>query len=444
MAAPPPPPGSGRRFLRGPPDDPDDRSVEYADWDDHPAPRPPEPDTGLHRNVWVASVTSFLTDVSSEMLQNVLPLFLANVLGVRTWAVGVVEGLAESTASLLKLWSGWLSDRLGARKWLAVSGYGISASSKPFYLVAASWPVVAAIRWADRVGKGVRTAPRDALLADSVNRSRRGLAFGIHRASDTAGAVVGIAASLAIVHAAQGGALLLEHGTFHHLVLWSLLPAFLAVLTLAMGAKDVPVKGGERRGPKVTLRGMSRSFRGFVLASAIFQIGNSSDAFLILRAQERGLGVLGLLWMLLLFNVVYTAVSAPAGSLADRVPRKWVVLGAWCVYALVYLGFALARTTTHVVVLFAVYGVYMGAVAGASKALVADLVEPERRGTAYGTYHAVIGLMSLPASLLAGLLWQGFAGWAGLGPAAPFAFGAAAAGVASLVLLATVPSRGSA
>jgi MFS family permease len=405
------------------------------------SPRGEPPPGHLHRNVWVASVTSFLTDVSSEMLQNVLPLFLANVLGVRTWAVGVVEGLAESTASILKLWSGWLSDRLRARKWLAVSGYGISASSKPFYLLAASWPVVAAIRWADRVGKGVRTAPRDALLADSVHASRRGLAFGIHRASDTVGAVVGLAATLAIVHATQGGALRLEHGTFHRLVLWSLLPAFLAVAMLAVGARDVPVAGGAARGPRFTLRGMSPGFRAFVIASTVFQIGNSSDAFLILRAQERGLGVMGLMWMLLLFNVVYAAVSVPAGTLADRVPRKWVVLGAWCVYAMVYLGFALAHTTTQVVLLFAVYGVYMGAVAGASKALVADLVEPERRGIAYGTYHAVIGITTLPASLLAGLLWQGFAGWSGLGPAAPFAFGAAAAAVAALVLVATVPGR---
>jgi len=406
-----------------------------------PSPQGEPPKERLHRNVWVASVTSFLTDVSSEMLQNVLPLFLANVLGVRTWAVGVVEGLAESTASVLKLWSGWLSDRLRARKWLAVGGYGISAASKPFYLLAASWPVVAAIRWADRVGKGVRTAPRDALLADSVHPSRRGLAFGVHRASDTAGAVVGLAATLAIVHATQGGALRLEHGTFHRLVLWSLLPAFLAVAMLAVGARDVPVAGGAERGPRLTFRGMNRGFRAFVIASAVFEIGNSSDAFLILRAQERGLGVMGLMWMLLLFNVVYAAVSVPAGSLADRVPRKWVVFGAWGVYALVYLGFALARTTSHVVFLFAVYGLYMGAVAGASKALVADLVEPERRGIAYGTYHAVIGIMTLPASLLAGLLWQGFAGWSGLGAAAPFAFGAGAAAVAALLLVATVPSR---
>lgn len=393
----------------------------------------------LHRNVWIASVTSFLTDVSSEMLQNVLPLFLANVLGVRIWTVGMVEGLAESTGSILKLYSGWLSDRLRARKWLAVGGYGISASAKPFYLLAASWPVVAAIRWADRVGKGVRTAPRDALLADSVASSRRGLAFGIHRAADTAGAVVGLLVTLAIVRATQGEVHLLEGATFHRLVWWSMVPAFLAVLILAVGAKDVPVAGDGARGPRLQFRTLGRGFGTFVAASAVFQLGNSSDAFLILRAQERGLGVMNLLWMMVAFNVVYTLVSAPAGSLADRIPRKWVILMGWCVYAAVYLGFAMAQTGTHVVILFTVYGVYQGMVAGASNALVADLVSPELRGTAFGTYHAVIGLMSLPASLIAGLLWQGFGSWSGFGASAPFWFGAALSGVAALMLLTMVP-----
>jgi len=394
----------------------------------------------LPRNVWVASATSFLTDVSSEMLQNVLPLFLANVLGVRTWAVGVVEGTAETTASVLKLWSGWLSDRLRARKWLAVGGYGISALAKPFYLLAASWPAVAAIRWADRVGKGVRGAPRDALLADSVPAARRGWAFGVHRAADTAGAVVGLLVTLWVVRASQGGSLTLEAGTFRRLVLWSLLPAFLAVVLLAAGARDV-APSATKALPKISFRALGPRFGLFLVAAAVFQLGNSSDAFLILRAQERGLGVLGVLWMLLAFNVVYTAVAAPAGSLADRVPRKWVLLAGWCVYAAVYLGFALAQTSTQVVALFAVYGVYQGMVAGAAKALVADLVAPELRATAFGTHEAVIGLLSLPASLLAGLLWQGFGPWSGFGPEAPFAFGATLAGVAALILAVAVPAR---
>ncbi len=402
-------------------------------------------DRRLHKNVWVASGTSFLTDVSSEMLLNVLPLFLANVLGVRVWAVGVVEGLADTTASVLKLYSGWLSDRLGARKWLAVSGYGISALAKPFYYVAASWGAVAGIRWADRVGKGVRTAPRDALLADSTAPSQRGLAFGLHRAADTGGAVVGLAVTLWVVARVQGDGALLQEATFRTLVLWSLVPAFLGVLLLALGARDVGTARDQApTRPRIRLRGLSRGFGAFVGCSVLFELGNSADAFLVLRAQERGLSVLGILWLLLGFNVVYTLVATPAGSLSDRIARKRVVAAAWLLYALVYLGFAVADTVTHVVVLYLVYGCYQGLVAGAAKALVADLVPDDLRGTAYGSYAAAIGVVSLPASLLAGVLWEGLFAWEGFGPAAPFAFGAGTAALAAVLLLATVPDPRSA
>ena len=417
----------------------------------------PSPKPRLHRNVWAASGTSFLTDVSSEMLLNVLPLFLANVLGVRVWAVGLVEGLADATASILKLYSGWLSDRLGTRKWPAVAGYAISAVSKPFYLLASTWGAVAAIRWGDRVGKGVRTAPRDALLADSTPPQRRGLAFGLHRAADTAGAVIGIAVSIWVVQRVQGGGALLEAETFRSLVLWSIVPAVLGVAVLVAGARDVGVgrrggrrNGGESRGsadskragtgrPRLGLRGLGRGFAAFVVCSVIFEFGNSADAFLVLRAQERGLSVAGILWLLLAFNVVYTLVSTPAGSLADRVPRKRVVAAAWGLYALVYLGFAMAESVTHVTVLYLLYGCYHGLAAGAAKALVADLVPATRRGTAYGGYAAAIGLATLPASVLAGVLWEGLFAWEGFGPAAPFVFGAAMAVVAAVLLLVMVP-----
>ena len=421
----------------------------------------------LHRNVWATSGTSFFTDISSEMLLNVLPLFLSNVLGVRVWAVGVVEGFAEATSSILKLYSGWLSDRLGTRKWPAVAGYAISALSKPFYYVASSWGAVAAIRWGDRVGKGVRTAPRDALLADSTPAGRRGLAFGLHRAADTLGAVIGIAVSIWVVGRVQGGGMLLEGETFRNLVLWSLVPAFLGVAVLVFGARDVAALGGrgngalglrptgrdnggvgpdakpdagaDNRRPRLLPHGLGRGFAAFVTCSVIFELGNSADAFLVLRAQERGLSVVGILWLLLAFNVVYTLVSTPAGSLADRVPRKWVVAGAWGLYSLIYLGFAMAGTTAHVTVLYLAYGCYHGLVAGAAKALVADLVPAARRGTAYGGYAAAIGLATLPASLLAGVLWEGLFAWEGFGPAAPFVFGAAMAAVATVLLLALVP-----
>jgi len=401
-------------------------------------------DTGasqkLHKNVWVATATSFLTDVSSEMLVNVLPLFLANVLGVRIWTVGVIYGLGDTAASVLKLYSGWLSDRLLARKWLAVAGYTTSALARPFLYFASTWGAVAAIRFADRVGKGIRTAPRDALLADSTPPERRGLAFGLHRAGDSAGAVIGLLLTIWVVANTQGADARLSEETFRTLVLWSLLPAFLAVVVLAMGARDVAIPGlGGPSGPRVRIRGLGKGFAAFAACSVVFELGNSADAFLVLRAQERGLSVVGVLWILVGFNVVYTAISAPAGSLADQVSRKWVLFSGWLVYAAVYLGFAAARTPTHVAVLYAVYGAYHGLVAGAAKALIADLVPAELRATAYGSYAALVGLISLPASLLAGVLWQGVGPWGGFGAAAPFAFGAATAGLAAVLLMWTVP-----
>jgi len=405
-------------------------------------PASPPPGARLHRNVWVASLTSFFTDISSEMLLNVLPLFLANVLGVRVWAVGAVEGLADTTASLLKLGSGWLSDHLRARKWLAVAGYAISALSKPFYYLATTWPQVAAIRWGDRVGKGVRTAPRDALLADSTPPHRRGLAFGLHRAADSGGAVIGLLVTVWVVDRVQGGGALLAEETFRSLVLLSLVPALLGVATLAVGARDLG--GGAAREPSprtpIRLRGLGRGFAWFVVCSVVFELGNSADAFLVLRAQERGLSVVDVLLVLLAFNVVYTLVATPAGALSDRVPRRAVVAGSWALYALVYLGFAVAREPRHVIALYLLYGVYHGLVAGAAKALLADLVPAQLRGSAYGGYAAAIGLVALPASLFAGVLWDGIGRWPGLGPSAPFAFGAATAIVAAVGLYAGVPT----
>jgi MFS family permease len=397
------------------------------------------PKRRLHRNVWVTSATSFLTDVSSEMLLNVLPLFLANVLGVRVWAVGAVEGLADTTASVLKLYSGWLSDRTGTRKWLAVAGYAVSALAKPFYWFAASWPHVAAIRWGDRVGKGVRTAPRDALLADSTAPHRRGLAFGLHRAADTGGAVVGLLITLWVVGRLQGGSALLEGETFRMLVLYSLVPAFLGVVVLAVWARDVQPSRPDRPRPEIRIRGLGRGFAAFVACSVVFELGNSADAFLVLRAQERGLSVTEVLWVLLGFNVVYAIVATPAGALADRVSRRAIVAGSWMLYALSYLGFAVARGGRDIVVLYLLYGIYHGMVAGAAKALVADLVPTHLRGVAYGGYAAAIGVVALPASLLAGLLWEGFGSWTGFGPAAPFLFGALTAAAAAAMLVVLVP-----
>ena len=387
----------------------------------------------LPRNIWAVSLTSFFMDISSEMVINLIPLFLSNVLGIKTNIIGLIEGVAESTASILKLFSGWLSDKLRARKWLAVAGYGISALAKPFFYFANSWGWVAGVRWADRVGKGIRTAPRDALVADSISEEQRGLAFGFHRAADTAGAMVGLLIAFGLVWAAQASAVSLGLDTFRLIVLVSLIPAALAVLALVIGVRDVKVKGSANP-PKFAFRSLGKQFMVFMLIVGLFDLGNSSDAFLILRAQERGMSVLGILGMLAVFNMVYTLVSTPAGKLSDRIDRRKIIIGGWVVYALVYLGFGLVRTAWQVWALYIIYGLYYGMAYGTAKALVADLVPAELRGTAYGTYNAVLGIIDLPASLIAGILWQGVGVWQGFGPSAPFLFGAALAGLAAVML----------
>ena len=397
----------------------------------------------LPRNVWVLTATSFLTDISSEMIINLIPLFLANVLGVRTGVIGLIEGLAETTASLLKIFSGWLSDRLGQRKWLTVAGYGLSTVAKPFLYFAASWGWVLAVRFSDRVGKGIRTAPRDALVADSIDERQRGLAFGLHRAGDTAGAALGLLIALAVVWTMQGSSPALSRPTFQGVVLFSIVPAALAVLVLAVGAKEPPAPTGERRrSPGLSLRGFNPSFKAFLLIVVIFTLGNSSDAFIILRAQERGLNVLSVMAMLVTFNLVYTLVSGPAGALSDRLGRSRLIVAGWLVYSLIYLGFALAKTGGQVWLLFALYGLYYGLAEGVGKALVADLVRPDQRGTAYGVYNAAVGLTVFPASLIAGLLWQGAGSWPGFGPAAPFLFGAGLALIAVVMLMLWLPAKG--
>ncbi|HHJ07555.1 MAG TPA: MFS transporter [Anaerolineae bacterium] len=389
----------------------------------------------LHRNVWVTTATSFLTDISSEMIINILPLFLANVLGVHTALIGLIEGVAETTASLVKVYSGALSDRLGKRKWLAVLGYGLSTLAKPFLYFASSWGWVLGVRFTDRVGKGIRTAPRDALISGSVDEKQRGLAFGLHRAGDTAGAFIGLGIAALIIWLTQSGAAQLTRQTFQWIVLASIVPAVLAVLVLALGAQDVEAPAKQQR-PLSLRQSWNRftpRFRAFLGVMVLFTLGNSADAFIILRGQERGLSVLGVMGMLLTFTAIYSALSSPLGALSDRVGRGKLMLGGWLVYGMIYLGFAAAQTGGQVWTLFGLYGVYYAATEGTAKALVADLAPQAQRGAAYGLYHAAVGLSALPASLIAGLLWQGIGPWAGFGPAAPFLFGAGMALLAAVL-----------
>ena len=378
----------------------------------------------IPRNVWILSITSFLTDISSEMLFNLLPLFLVNVLGVRTSVVGLIEGLAETTASLIKLGSGALSDYLENRKTLTVIGYGLSAIAKPLLYFANTWGWVLGVRFTDRVGKGIRSSPRDALLADSTPEDRRGLAFGLHRAADTAGAFTGLLIAALVVWASQASAAELSRSTFQTVTLFSIIPAFLGVIVLAFGAREVISSRTAQNDRGFKFSGLDHKFWMFLGVVVIFTLGNSADAFIILRAQERGLNVLQILGMLLTFNAVYTLIASPAGALSDRIGRRAVLIAGWLVYGLIYLGFALSNTGAQIWLFYGVYGLYYALTEGASRAYVADLVPQEQRGTAYGLFHAGVGLVALPASLIAGILWQGLGGWAGLGPAAPFYFGA--------------------
>jgi MFS family permease len=378
----------------------------------------------LPRNVWIVTATSLLTDISSEMIVYLIPLFLANVLGVGTAIIGLIDGFAETTASLLKIYSGALSDKLGKRKWLTVAGYALSTIAKPFLYIANAWGWVLGVRFADRVGKGIRTAPRDALVADSIEPTQRGLAFGFHRAGDTLGAFLGLAGAALIVWLTQSQAELLTRSTFQIAILVSVIPAILAVVVLALGARDT-AKVKPSSAPMLSLKGMDARFKTFLVIVVLFTLGNSSDSFIVLRGQERGLNVLQVMFMVMTFNFIYAILAGPLGALSDKIGRRRLILFGWLAYGLVYLGFAFSQTGWQIWMLFGLYGIYYAATEGVAKALIADLVPEAQRGTAYGLYAAAVGLTAFPASLIAGILWQGVGTWTGFGASAPFAFGAA-------------------
>ena len=384
----------------------------------------------LHPNIWFLTIGSFLTDVSSEMLTNLIPLFLYNVLGVQTSIIGLIDGIAETTASLVKIYSGALSDRLGKRKTITVIGYALSTISKPFLYFAVTWEWVLGVRFSDRVGKGIRTAPRDALLADSAKSDQRGLAFGLHRAGDTAGAFIGLGIAALIIWLTQSGTAELTRHTFQIVVLASIIPAVLAVVVLALGVKEVAAARKDNNGlPSLSWKAFDKRFRAFLVVVIIFTLGNSSDSFIVLRGQDRGLSVLQIMGMLMTFNAVYSLLAGPLGSLSDRVGRRRLMLVGWTIYGLVYLGFAVSHTGAQIWVLFGLYGIYYALTEGVAKALVADIVPQEQRGTAYGLFNAAIGFSALPASLIAGILWQA------ISPAAPFVFGASLSLIAGFLLL---------
>ena len=405
---------------------------------------------GVGRNVVALGFVSLLTDVSSEMLVYVVPLFLANVLAASSSVIGLIEGIVESASALLRLVSGAISDRLGRRRLLVGTGYSTSVVAKALYLVAASWPAVLLARLGDRVGKGIRTAPRDALIADSTPPEARGRAFGLHRAMDTAGAVVGVGLAAIVVTVLQGDAPQLSEDTFHALVVLALVPAVAAVGVIVVAVRDVKTPSAAaqpgRPGPSADAAGSGvvnaprprswtdrarmfpAAFWVFVGATVLFTLGNSSDAFIALRSQALGLTVRDLLLVVVLFNLVDAVIALPAGALSDVIGRSRLLVVAWCVYAATYAGFALAGSSVAVPLLWVLYGVYYGILEAVGRAFIADLAPVEARATAFGIYNMAIGLALLPASIVAGLLWDN------VSQPATFWFGAACAAAAAVVL----------
>jgi MFS family permease len=355
----------------------------------------------LGRNVIALGAVSFLTDVSSEMIYPLLPVFLTATLGADAAFVGAIEGAAETTAALLKLASGWWSDRVRRRKPLVVIGYGIASVARPLVAIAQSAAQVLAIRVFDRVGKGIRNAPRDALIAESVDPSIRGRAFGFHRAMDNAGGVLGPLIAFAV---------LTWHFAALRTVFWlAAIPAFLSLIVLVVFVRDVPRpaarSGGAAKGLDLT-RPMGARFWKVLGVIFLFTLGNSTDAFLLLRANQLGVPVAlaPSLWAAL--HVVKTASNVPGGVLSDRIGRRPTLIAGWLLYAVVYFGFARASAAWEAWALFALYGLFFGLTEGSERALVADMVSLESRGTAFGWYNLAIGLGALPASLLFGFVWD--------------------------------------
>ena len=380
------------------------------------------------------------------MLVYLVPLYLANVLLAGPAIIGLIEGIAESAAAALKLVSGALSDRLGRRKLLVGIGYGSSTVAKALFVVATSWPLILLARLGDRLGKGIRTAPRDALIADSTDAQYRGRAFGFHRAMDTLGAFFGVIAALVIVVVAAGGESRLDGPTFQLIALVALVPAALAVGVIFVGVRDVrrapkattvesAPAGGRRQRLVATARQLPRPFWLFIAANTLFALGNSSDAFLALRTQQLGAVLTDLLLMIVAMNLVDTLISFPVGVLSDRFGRRAPLAIAWLVYAAAYAGFALAASPIAAAGLWILYGAYYGINEAVGRAYIADVTPADLRATGYGILNAAIAVAVLPASVVAGLLWDAY------GPPVPFWVGAAFALAAVVVLLLTRTQR---
>ena len=372
-------------------------------------------------NVIITGITSFLTDISSEMIYPLLPLYLTTQLGASPAIVGLIEGIAESLASLLKVFSGYISDRVQKRKGLAMLGYASSTVGKFLLFLSTSWVWVLGGRIVDRFGKGVRTAPRDALIADSTAKEKRGRAFGLHRALDTAGAVVGVGLAYYFLTTRQGD--------YKAVFLYSLIPAALGVAVLSLARETKAVKATASERPlSFNWSALPTRLKAFLAVVLLFTLGNSSNQFLLLRAKNLGFTPESVLLLYMAYNIIYALFSYPAGRLSDRIGRKSLLVAGYIFYGLVYFGFALVREASYLWLLFAAYGLYIALTEGVQKALMADLAPVELRATLIGLHATFVGIGLFPASFLAGILWDAF------GAPAPFYFGGAMGLLAALGL----------
>ena len=352
--------------------------------------RPGRSILGFSPNVFFLGVVSFLTDISSEMIFTLVPLFLTNVLGATTYVVGIVGGLSDGTDALFRILSGWYSDRVRRQKVFAVLGYGLATVVKPFMYLAGAWGAVAAIRFIDRVGKGMRSSPRDALIAGSIHPSERGKGFGFHRAMDTAGATLGLALAAVIIYSVQGGGLELSRRSYQWLVLVGIVPAVLGALVLILFVHEKqagPRTPGETRGSRTAVSRaatgirLDSRFKRYLIVLGLFTLGRgASDFFVILRAQNLDLPLVQVTLMLCATNAAYAMMSLPMGMLSDRLGRRHIIALGWSVYAVVYLGLAVASTMWQAWLLFVGFGIYQGMVEGVGRAFVADLVPEGGRG----------------------------------------------------------------
>jgi MFS family permease len=404
----------------------------------------------IRGNVLAMGLVSLFTDAASEMVYPLLPVFFSGLVpvGMAAFYVGLMEGVAESTASLVKFYSGRISDSLGRRKSLTVLGYGISTLCRPFMaLSVAGWNVVA-LRFVDRIGKGIRTAPRDALISDSVSADHRGLAFSFHRLMDHAGAVLGPLMSIGILYLLLGYGLWKgstdtaspqEMHALRLLFAISFLPGVAAMAALVIKVREIPPapSASSETGPDASGKAhLPGRFYWFIASVTLFTLGNSSDLFLILYGKTMfGLGLLQVILLWVGLHVSKIVFSLPGGILSDRLGRRPVILTGWLVYTAVYVGMAFVTAQAHFWALMLVYGAYYGLTEGAEKALVADFIPSSQRGRAFGIYHAAVGIAALPASLLFGVFW------AQLGPRLAFGIGAGLAAAATFMLIAILAAR---